>query len=132
MSYFKEEIKPKIQELLCDIFNIDKYTFISIIIKYCKSETKEDINMTCETVYGIKHGYEIELWNNIGEICSKRLYINGQLHDKNINFYKNGNIRSIQYYKNNKRNGTSTFYDSEGIGLTRAIYKNDVLVEYLW
>lgn len=58
------------------------------------------------------NGKSIE-YDDEGNICTIRNYVNGVLHGLFIDYYEDGNILSISHYVNGKENGVSRVFDEE-------------------
>jgi len=128
MSYFKE-LKPKIYQELKNIFKVDKYSFIQIIINYCQHTTINKDNLTYESIYDMKHGYEIEYYDRPYRIKSKQFYFKDKIEGQSVTYYSDDRIHSIVPFENGKRNGIGRHYDHEGVGFSLILYEDGDFVK---
>jgi antitoxin component YwqK of YwqJK toxin-antitoxin module len=83
---------------------------------------------------GKRNGYSIE-YNleasvdpmNRGKIVSRELYINDKREGISQYFYTNGKLKEEVHYENNKRNGIAREFDKEGVLITLQTFNNGFL-----
>ena len=81
---------------------------------------------------GYTIGFNVQLDRdpmNRGEVISKELYVNDKREGISKYFYSNGILKEEVPYVNNKRNGRALGYDEKGLLISIETYNNGFLVE---
>ena len=99
-----------------------------------KSYYNEDIikpKLFCNYVNGVKHGEEIEYYDNnqIAHTCN---YVNGDLHGILKRYYSNGNLECEENYEYNYREGASCYYNKNSLLDEVINYINDSMDGYYY
>jgi hypothetical protein len=97
-----------------------------------KNEYYPDGKLWRKTVYSSvkdkdKNFHLYEFYEN-GIIKNLRNYENGIMQGKCLNYYDNGNIRSVFYYDKGKLNSTGRYYNENGKLTDKGLFINDSMV----
>ncbi|MCK5029342.1 MAG: hypothetical protein KAR57_06895 [Bacteroidales bacterium] len=98
------------------------WTFYDMI-----GDTTEKINY----YLGKKNGYHYRFFkkdNSKKQILSKELYVNGKRNDKSHFYFKNGEIKKVIPYLNDKKQGIGFEYDKNGLIITITRYRNNEII----
>jgi len=74
-------------------------------------------------------GHCIGYYPNSKDIQFEKDYVDGKYHGQNIEYYKNGHLKSILDYKNHFMNGSVKNYDIDGKLISHSIYKQSTFIE---
>ncbi len=95
---------------------------------YYKTDSETDIRpkLFCNYVNGIKHGEEIEYYDNgqINRIC---YYVNGKLNGESKKYNYDGTLENLEYYEEDCRHGECKYYNENGLLDEVINYINDCM-----
>lgn len=68
-------------------------------------------------------------WDDDGQLIWSRHYQEGELHGRHLEFYPNGQIKVVQFFKLGEKDSTYTSYHSNGQVFKQLRYKDGVFIE---
>jgi antitoxin component YwqK of YwqJK toxin-antitoxin module len=103
------------------------YLMVAFMIA-CKSNNVKSIiqgenivegNITRDTIFN----GPIKFYNkHTNKLVAEGVYVNGQKNGEYKQFYENGGINEVLYYKNDKENGVAKIYDEKGHIISEEFY----------
>lgn len=84
------------------------------------------VEQTIEYKDGVRNGMFREFYRN-GQIKLQQFYVGDTLTDSSLSYYANGKLKSLQYLKHGKREGSWRKYNEEGNVVEEMQYKDNLL-----
>jgi len=111
---------------------IDYYNLLenNPLYKVVSYGTNREIMYYCNKIDHLKNGLCVQYYSN-GNIKSISMYNNGKMHGMHIEFNDSGNLKSVRYYKNDNPFGILKSYWIDGdIQLITLYYHKKIKIEY--